>query len=416
VAEFTGERVIPGQVDADLWNEHVARYAFAARLARAKRVLDAGCGSGYGSARLAEAAREVAGIDLASEAVDYARAHYHSPNLSFAQASCAALPFRDASIDLVVGFEVIEHLAVWKEFLGEVRRVLAPGGQFIVSTPNQNYYGDSRRLAGPNPYHEHEFGYDEFHAELAALFPHVSMYLENHAQGIVFRPVVPESASLVKVESGETGPADAHFFVAVCALASQTGAPTFVYLPTTSNVLRERELHIAALEQEIVAKDQWLEKARQDHVELLEMFRQQTAQLEERNHWAGQLNQEIQENQKAIQELLEQSARERAETAQMVQGYEAKIAGLEAENEKNVAWVRETETRLSAEIEAKCQELARAVELLHETEKIVEERTGWALRIEQERQQVEAMLSGLKASRWVKLGRTFGLGPELGNG
>src|ERR1017187_819804 len=44
--EFTGERVIPGRVDADLLNEHMARYAFAARLARGKRVLDAGCGAG----------------------------------------------------------------------------------------------------------------------------------------------------------------------------------------------------------------------------------------------------------------------------------------------------------------------------------------------------------------------------------
>jgi len=47
LAEFTGERVIPGQVDADLLNEHLARYAFAARLSRRKQVLDAGCGAGY---------------------------------------------------------------------------------------------------------------------------------------------------------------------------------------------------------------------------------------------------------------------------------------------------------------------------------------------------------------------------------
>ena len=56
LAEFTGERVIPGEVDIDLLNEHMARYTFAARLARGKRVLDAGCGAGYGSAELARAA------------------------------------------------------------------------------------------------------------------------------------------------------------------------------------------------------------------------------------------------------------------------------------------------------------------------------------------------------------------------
>jgi len=81
--EFTGERVIPGQVDADLLNEHLARYAFAARLARGKRVLDAGCGAGYGSAELAKFALSVVGADIAGEAVDFAREHYRLQNLQF---------------------------------------------------------------------------------------------------------------------------------------------------------------------------------------------------------------------------------------------------------------------------------------------------------------------------------------------
>src|ERR1700733_2545379 len=124
--EFTGERVIPGQVDTDLLNEHLARYAFAARLARGKRVLDTGCGVGYGSAELAKSAVSVVGVDTAAEATANAREHYRLPNLHFEQASCGGLPHRDASFDLVVAFEVIEHLADWREFLQEVRRVLAP--------------------------------------------------------------------------------------------------------------------------------------------------------------------------------------------------------------------------------------------------------------------------------------------------
>src|ERR1017187_10744179 len=62
--EFTGERVIPGQVDAGLLNERLARSAFAARLARGKRVLDAACGAGYGAAELAESALSVVGADI----------------------------------------------------------------------------------------------------------------------------------------------------------------------------------------------------------------------------------------------------------------------------------------------------------------------------------------------------------------
>ena len=56
MVEFTGERVIPGQVNDDLWSEHVARYAYARRYAEGRRALDAGCGTGYGSAELAQSA------------------------------------------------------------------------------------------------------------------------------------------------------------------------------------------------------------------------------------------------------------------------------------------------------------------------------------------------------------------------
>src|SRR5215471_11758453 len=83
LAEFTGERLIPGQVDVDLLNEHVARYAFAARLARGKRVLDAGCGAGYGSAELARVAQRVIGLDIAADALFFGRDNYPAENLAW---------------------------------------------------------------------------------------------------------------------------------------------------------------------------------------------------------------------------------------------------------------------------------------------------------------------------------------------
>ena len=57
--DFTGERVIPGEVNSDLWAEHFARYAFAARFATGVRSLDVGCGAGYGTAEHLAALRRL---------------------------------------------------------------------------------------------------------------------------------------------------------------------------------------------------------------------------------------------------------------------------------------------------------------------------------------------------------------------
>jgi len=402
--EFTGERVIPGQVDADLLNEHLARYAFAARLARGKRVLDAGCGAGYGAAELAQSALSVVGADIAAEAVIFAREHYSLPYLAFEQASCTALPHRDGAFDLVVAFEVIEHLPAWREFLLEVRRVLAPTGQFIVSTPNKLYYAESRSRAGANPFHAHEFEFDEFRSELSAIFPHISLFLENHVEGVAFRPMQEGGAGAtteVRVDGGPTPPAESHFFVAVCAHRPQTGNPTFVYVPRAANVLREREMHIALLEGELRRKDSWLEEAKSDLAELDQEHRKLTVELEESNRWAERLNGELAASGARIEELQQELAAEQAAA-------QAKIAELDQENRTKSEWAQQ----LNAQLEAKLQELAQCVEYLHQAEKTVEERTRWAQALNAEVELLRRKLALLEASRWVRLGRRVGLGPD----
>jgi len=423
LAEFTGERLIPGEVDIDLLNEHMARYHFAVRLARAKRVLDAGCGAGYGSAELADVAESVTAIDIAPEAVEYARAHYELPNLAFEQASCTALPYAGGAFDLVVAFEVIEHLENWRDFLQEVRRVLAPAGQLIVSTPNRLYYTESRGTEGANPFHVHEFDFDEFTRELKQFFPYVSMFLENHIEGVTFQPFQPlEPGHTVetRVDAAEPVPDESHFFLAVCAHRPQIGNPTFVYVPRVANLLRERERHIAKLEGELATKDQWLDKAQLDlaefdreHQKLLVMFREQKEELEQSNRWAEELNAALAARGARIDELQEELARDQENARTVVAAYNAKIAALEQEGREKAQWALDIEARLSAEIRNIADALTETAATLEQTEKDLQERTVWAFRLEQEKRQLEDLLHMVRASRWVKLGRKVGLGPAL---
>jgi SAM-dependent methyltransferase len=420
LAEFTGERLIPGEVDIDLLNEHMARYHFAVRLARGKRVLDAGCGAGYGSAELADVAASVTAIDIAPAAVEYARAHYALPNLAFEQASCTQLPYADGAFDLVVAFEVIEHLENWRDFLGEVRRVLAPAGQVIVSTPNRLYYTESRGAEGANPFHVHEFDFDEFNRELKQFFPYVSMFLENHVEGVTFQPHEAGHTVEARVDSAEPVPDESHFFIAVCAHRPQIGNPTFLYVPRVANVLRERERHIAKLAGELATKDAWLDKAQLDlaefdreHQKLLAMFREQKEELEQSNRWADELNATLAERGARIDELQQELAHDQENARQVVAAYNAKIAALEQDNREKTRWALDTEARLTAEIRKIATALAQTAATLEQTEMDLEERSAWALKLEEEKGQLEEQLNMVRASRWVKLGRKVGLGPAL---
>lgn len=116
---------------------HIARYQFALPYCDGGRVLDAGCGVGYGSAMLARGAREVVGIDYSERAIVTARADYgHRPNTKFHRWSLLDPPFPGAPFDAVVCFEVIEHLDPRFDVFSALAQTLLPTGVAIISTPN----------------------------------------------------------------------------------------------------------------------------------------------------------------------------------------------------------------------------------------------------------------------------------------
>jgi SAM-dependent methyltransferase len=359
--KFTGERVIPGEVDPDLFNEHRARYLFAQRFSSGKKVLDAACGAGYGSALLARNARMVLGVDVAREAVEYARLHYRSPSLAFAQSDCLALPCPAAHFDLIVAFEIIEHLRDPDAFLQELRRVLHPSGVLLLSTPNRLYYTEDR--GETNPFHHREFSFPEFGALLGERFPHVAILFQNHVAALLVAGAEP-SLPLASVSCISEPPAtetatedrgrEAHFMIAVCGVRPLDSIPPLLYLPSSGNVLRERETHIRLLEAQLSEVQQERDAART-------RLHQLGAELEERTEWALK---------------------------------------LQRENEERTRW--------ALDLQRHADEAGAALRRLQQE---FEERTAWALRLDAELKARREDLQLLYGSRWYRIGKNLRVSP-----
>lgn len=209
--EFTGERLILGKVDYELEVEHLNRYQFAQMLVKDKKVLDAACGSGYGSALLSKTAEQVVGIDISDEAIAYAKDNYLKENISFQVASVDSLPFDNHSFEAVVSFETLEHIGekMQKEFLNEINRVLTEDGILIISTPNHDIYKER----GINHFHEKELELKEFEILLQDRFKNVVILGQNFE---VCNVIVGENTS-AGYTTNRIFPEKSEYLIAVCS-------------------------------------------------------------------------------------------------------------------------------------------------------------------------------------------------------
>ena len=134
--DWTGERLVTsigGQIEV----EHLHRYFFAREFCRGLDVLDVASGEGYGAALLAQVARSATGVEVAAAVVGHAQASYIRPNLRFIEGDARAIPVEDATMDVVVSFETIEHIAEHDTFLTEAKRDAAARGaaDHVVARP-----------------------------------------------------------------------------------------------------------------------------------------------------------------------------------------------------------------------------------------------------------------------------------------
>jgi len=221
VLPFTGERYTPECV-REIACEHWHRYAFARPLAAGRRVLDAACGEGYGSALVAAAGGEVLGVDIGEDVIAHARARYAGiAGLRFEAGDATRLDsLPDASFDLVLSFETLEHVQDQERLLDGFARLLAPGGLLLVSTPDKRTYTD---LTGEvNPHHVRELYRDQFEALLSARFPARRLYAQRSLFLSTLWALDGQGGPAQALTQGEHGIGDGPdhdpmYYLAVCA-------------------------------------------------------------------------------------------------------------------------------------------------------------------------------------------------------
>lgn len=167
--KFTGER--PGWGDGFDYDyaRHLAAYRYAAEQAAGRRVLDAGCGEGFGTQTLADVASEVLGVDYSEVAVSECRRLWNKPNLRFEQVDLTRPGAFTDTFDLVLNFQVLEHIEDPMPFLRGLHERIGPDGTLILTTPNR------LRTISENPYHVREYTAPELQELLLQVFGRVQV-------------------------------------------------------------------------------------------------------------------------------------------------------------------------------------------------------------------------------------------------
>jgi SAM-dependent methyltransferase len=156
---ITGERTVPDVPEENYWfRRHEVVYSALRERCVDRTVLEAGCGEGYGADLLAGVATAVLALDYDSPTAAHVARRY--PRVGVARANLVMLPVRDGGCDAVVSLQVIEHLWEQERFLRECHRVLRPGGELLLSTPNRFTFSPGRDTP-INPFHTRELAAGE---------------------------------------------------------------------------------------------------------------------------------------------------------------------------------------------------------------------------------------------------------------
>jgi ubiquinone/menaquinone biosynthesis C-methylase UbiE len=195
---WTGERL-----ETFVYNkntiDHLHRYSIATNYILDKVVLDIACGEGYGSNLMSKSAKFVYGVDIDSETIANAKIKYVKSNLNFQTGSADNIPIPDASIDVVVSYETIEHHDKHDEMMLEIKRVLKSDGVLIISTPDKLFYTDKRNYI--NEFHVKELYKNEFFDLVVSKFANIQILNQLFVNGNSI--IYPDSDDNLNVYKGD---------------------------------------------------------------------------------------------------------------------------------------------------------------------------------------------------------------------
>lgn len=262
---FTGERIVPGAPDCEptfarkMYQEHLARYAFAAQFAPGADVLDVGCGVGYGSQWLAKGgARSVHGFDISAEAIEHARMHYFHPAVTY-KAMDATRIERGEGYDLVTCFELIEHIAQQEKVLDLIKAALREDGILAISTPRPL---DEMRTH----FHVHEMNFEELHGLLKGRFKYVEAYFEVNCFTSFVGKAQPEAIDRIVPVSDRVSMDHADYFVFLASDVPLDAAKTIGPVLTMND-----DSYVLNLEKDVGI----LRQAENDHLARIAMLQQE---------------------------------------------------------------------------------------------------------------------------------------------
>lgn len=294
--DSSGVRFIPELHDEELEIEHLQRYYSIKEIVRNKRVLDAACGEGYGSAIIAETALNVQGIDIDPNAIGNAKKKYEGiKNLSFVTCSISHMPMIESkSKDVVISFETIEHVKkdVQIAFMNEICRILTSDGILVMSTPEKMEYTD--RFNFHNPFHVEEFYEKDFFDFLSSKFKNISAYYQFLEVGSFVVPALRKQNGMVKYFENITNSIHKPKYLIV--IATNGDLPTDVM---SSVFLHEREEYYSLKDQ--ISKQKMKADSEKNKNKLLkEELDRRAVELENRMTLINSLNHKIQENENTI--------------------------------------------------------------------------------------------------------------------